>query len=202
MPRWGMVIDLRRCVGCYGCQVACKAEHGTRPGITWARVLKSETGTFPNVRRLSLPVLCMQCREPACLPVCPTGATRQRPDGVVTIDRALCIGCRYCMQACPYGARYFNESGDGAYFGTAPTPYERACADDHADGVVEKCDFCTERVAEGLEPACVANCMTRARIFGDLADPESEVSRLVRSKGGFQLNPEFGTDPCVYYLPP
>ena len=201
MPRWGMVIDLKRCVGCYGCQVACKAEHATRPGIMWARVLRSESGTFPNVRRLSLPVLCMQCREPACLPVCPTGATVQREDGVVTIDRALCIGCRYCMQACPYGARYFND-GDGAYFGTAPTPYERAGADAHADGVVEKCDFCIERVERGLVPACVANCMTRARVFGDLADPGSEVSRLVRDKGGFQLNPEFGTDPCVYYLSP
>lgn len=196
-----MVIDLKRCVGCYGCQVACKAEHVTQPGIMWARVLKSETGTFPNVRRLSLPVLCMQCREPACLPVCPTGATVQREDGVVKVDRALCIGCRYCMQACPYGARYFND-GDRAYFDTGPTPYERAGAGAHEGGVVEKCDFCVERVERGLDPACVANCMTRARVFGDLADPESEVSRLVRAKGGFQLNPEFGTDPCVYYLPP
>ncbi len=196
-----MVIDLKRCVGCYGCQVACKAENGTRPGIMWARVLKSETGTYPAVRRLSLPVLCMQCREPACLPVCPTGATVQRPDGIVTIDRALCIGCRYCMQACPYGARYFND-GDGAYFGQTPTPYEQACAGDHADGVVEKCDFCIARVERGLDPACVANCMTRARVFGDLSDPESEPSRLIRAKGGFQLNPDFGTDPCVYYLPP
>lgn len=201
MPRWGMVIDLKRCVGCYGCVVACKAEHGTRPGIMWARVLKAETGTFPAVRRLSLPVLCMQCREPACLPVCPTGATAQRPDGIVTIDRELCIGCRYCMQACPYGARAFS-AGNGAYFAAGPTPWEAASADAHPGGVVEKCDFCLARVAQGLEPACVANCMTRARVFGDLGDPESEVSRLIRSKGGFQLNAEFGTDPCVYYLPP
>jgi molybdopterin-containing oxidoreductase family iron-sulfur binding subunit len=196
-----MVIDLRRCVGCHGCAVACKAEHGTRPGIMWARVLKSETGIFPAVRRLSLPVLCMHCHTPACLPVCPTGATAQRPDGIVTIDRALCIGCRYCMQACPYSARYFND-GNGTYFSGGPTPYEAAGAAEHADGTVEKCDFCAERLERGLEPACVANCMTRARVFGDLADPGSEVSRLIRGKGSFPLNPELGTDPCVFYLPP
>jgi Fe-S-cluster-containing dehydrogenase component len=201
MPRYGMVIDLKRCVGCYGCTVACKAEHGTRPGIMWARVLKAETGTYPAVRRLSLPVLCMQCRTPACLPVCPTGATRQRADGIVTIDKDLCIGCRYCMQACPYEARFFSENGS-AYFPGFVTPYERASAERHPEGVVEKCTFCIERVERGLEPACVANCMTKARVFGDLDDPESAVSRLVRGKGGFQLNPELGTDPCVYYLPP
>lgn len=201
MPRYGMVIDLKRCVGCYGCVVACKAEHGTRPGIMWARVLKAELGTYPAVRRLSLPILCMQCRTPACLPVCPTGATQQRPDGIVTIDPDLCIGCRYCMQACPYEARFFSD-GDGAYFTGFLTPYERATAGAHPTGIVEKCDFCAARVARGLEPACVANCMTKARVFGDLDDPESAVARLARSRGGFQLNPELGTDPCVYYLPP
>jgi molybdopterin-containing oxidoreductase family iron-sulfur binding subunit len=201
MARYGMVIDLKRCVGCYGCAVACKAEHGTRPGIMWARVLKAESGTYPAVRRLSLPVLCMHCREPACLPVCPTGATVKRADGIVTIDARLCIGCRYCMQACPYGARFLSD-GVHAYFDGQMTPYEEATAGMHPAGVVEKCDFCLERLEQGLEPACVANCMTRARIFGDLDDPESPVSRLVRGRGGFQLNPELGTDPSVYYLPP
>ncbi|MBI4589280.1 MAG: 4Fe-4S dicluster domain-containing protein [Candidatus Rokubacteria bacterium] len=196
-----MVIDLKRCVGCYGCVIACKAEHVTRPGVMWARVLKAESGTYPAVRRLSLPLLCMQCRDPACLPVCPTGATVQREDGVVVIDRELCIGCRYCMQACPYGARYFNDGAD-TYFPGLPTPYEQSGDDRHPSGVVEKCDFCLARVERGLEPACVANCMTKARVFGDLDDPESDISRLIRRKAGFQLNPEFGTDPCVYYLPP
>lgn len=201
MARYGMVIDLKRCVGCYGCVVACKAEHFTRPGIMWARVLKAESGTYPMVRRLSLPILCMHCRNPACLPVCPTGATKQQDDGIVTIDPELCIGCRYCMQACPYGARYFSDV-EGSYFAGLPTPYEEAGADQHPSGVVEKCDFCLDRVQQGLEPACVTNCMTKARIFGDLDDAESQVSRLIRGRGGFQLNPEFGTDPCVYYLPP
>jgi molybdopterin-containing oxidoreductase family iron-sulfur binding subunit len=105
------------------------------------------------------------------------------------------------MQACPYEARYFSN-GNGSYFAGFTTPYEEAGADRHPSGVVEKCNFCADRVERGLEPACVANCMTKARIFGDLDDPESAVSRLVRGKGGFQLNPELGTDPCVYYLPP
>ncbi|MFQ5899733.1 MAG: sulfate reduction electron transfer complex DsrMKJOP subunit DsrO [Candidatus Methylomirabilia bacterium] len=201
MARYGMVIDLKRCVGCHGCAVACKAEHFTGPGVMWARVLKTESGSYPAVRRLSLPLLCMQCRDPACLPVCPTGATLQRDDGIVVIDRELCIGCRYCMQACPYEARYFND-GPGSYFLGVPTPYEQAGGDQHPSGVVEKCDFCIDRVEQGLEPACVANCMTKARIFGDLDDPESQISRLIRGKAGFQLNPEFGTEPCVYYLPP
>ncbi len=201
MTRYGMVIDLKRCIGCNGCTIACKAEHQTPPGITWARVVKEESGTYPAVRRLSLPLLCMQCREPACLQVCPTGATQQRPDGVVTIDAELCIGCRACMEACPYNARYFNDQLL-FYFGEASTPYESAGADRHEVGTVSKCTFCLDRVDRGLQPACVANCMAKARVFGDFDDSDSEVARLRRERAAAQLNPEFGTDPCVYYLPP
>jgi len=194
-----MVIDLKRCVGCYGCQIICKAEHFTPPGIFWARVLKEEFGDYP-ARRISLPLLCMHCREPECLRVCPTGATQQRPDGIVVIDKNQCIGCRYCMVACPYNARYFY-AGPRSYYPAGFTPYEELGYQNHVPGTVQKCDFCVERLERGLEPACVANCMCKARYFGDLEDPESQVSRLIRERRGFQLNPELGTDPSVYYLP-
>lgn len=202
--RYGMVIDLKRCIGCYGCQIACKAEHATPPGIFYARVFKQEIGKYPNVRRLSLPLLCMHCADPPCLHVCPTGATAKREEdgGVVVIDKDKCVGCRYCMMACPYGARYFHAKEREYFPGQGLTPYEEWGYKDHPPGVVEKCDFCVERVEKGLMPACVANCPTKARYFGDLDDPYSEVSRLIRERGGSQLHPELGTDPSVYYLPP
>lgn len=199
--RYGMVIDLKRCVGCFGCQLACKAENGTRPGTLWGRVVKREFGRFPNVRRISLPLLCMHCETPPCAAVCPTGATVKRPDGIVVIDAERCVGCRYCMMVCPYNARYYQEQELFYFPEQGPNPYEQAAYRRHPLGVVEKCDFCLSRLERGLEPACVANCMTKARFFGDLDDPESEVSRLIREEGGFQLHPELGTGPSVFYLP-
>jgi len=197
----GIVIDLKRCIGCYGCQVACKAEHATRPGTTYARLFRRESGSYPEVRRLSLPLLCMHCREAPCVEVCPTGASQKRLDGIVFVDAEACVGCRACMMACPFGARYFQDR-ERSYFGDGlATPFERLRYPAHQTGVVEKCDLCRDRLDGDLEPACVANCMCRARVFGDLDDPDSEVSRLIREKGGFQLNAELGTDPSVYYLP-
>lgn len=201
--RLGMVIDLKRCIGCYGCQVSCKAENGTRPGTTYARLLKKEWGTYPDVKRLSIPVLCNHCSEPPCVDVCPTGASqKQDSDGIVFVDGDVCVGCRACVMACPYGARYYQDAEHNYFDGEGPNEYEAARYESHARGVVEKCDFCRHRLKEGLEPACVANCMSKARIFGDLDDPDSEVSRLVRDEGGMQLNPEEGTNPNVFYLPP
>lgn len=200
--RYAMVIDLKRCIGCYGCQIACKAEHATPPGVLYGKVIKRELGTYPNVRRIALPMLCMHCANPPCVEVCPTKASFKSPDGIVEIDSDKCVGCRTCMMACPYGARYFVDDHRHYFPGMGATPYEDQGYRDHPTGVVEKCNFCRERLTAGLLPACVANCPAKARTFGDLDDPDSEISRLVRDRAGFQLNAELGTDPSVYYLAP
>jgi Fe-S-cluster-containing dehydrogenase component len=200
--RYGMVIDLKRCVGCYGCQLSCKAEHGTPPGVFFARVSKREFGTFPNTQLIFLPLLCFHCAEAPCVDVCPSGASHYREGGIVDINADACVGCRACMQACPYSARYYNEEQRFYFPGQGLTPYEEARYVKDNTGIVMKCNFCIDRVQNGLEPACVANCATRARTFGDLDDPHSDISRLIRLRGGQQLQPEQGTNPSVYYLPP
>ncbi len=200
--RLGMVIDLKRCIACYGCQMSCKAEHGTPPGVFFARVIKSEEGNYPTARQLFLPVLCNHCDDAPCVNVCPTGASYYAEHGIVDIDQDKCVGCRSCMMACPYNNRYFNGERSN-YFGDAgPTPYETARSERHPEGVVMKCNFCRPRLAEGKLPACVANCAAKARTFGDLDDPNSTVSRLIKERGGYTLHPELGTGPNVYYLAP
>lgn len=199
--RWGMVIDLKRCVGCYACQLSCKAEHGTPSGVFFARVLKQEEGKYPVVSKTFLPVLCNHCEDPPCVEVCPTGASFVWEDGTVDIDADLCVGCRTCMLACPYSNRYYNDGERTYYDGQGLTPYEEAKTSQHQTNVVMKCNFCKHRVREGKEPACVANCPTIARHFGDLDDPASNVNRLIKERGGFVLQPEKGTKPSVYYLP-
>ncbi|MBI2988024.1 MAG: 4Fe-4S dicluster domain-containing protein [Deltaproteobacteria bacterium] len=197
-----MVIDLKRCIGCYGCQLSCKAEHGTPPGVFFARLLKQEEGHYPTVRQLFLPVLCFHCDDPPCVEVCPTEASFKWPDGIVDIDSEKCVGCRACMMACPYIQRYFYDEERYYFSGNGATPYERVRSQRHETGVVMKCNFCRDRVMAGKEPACVANCPTVARYFGDLDNPTSEVSRLIKERGGYTLHPEIGTGPAVYYLPP
>jgi molybdopterin-containing oxidoreductase family iron-sulfur binding subunit len=209
MARYGFVIDLKRCYGCYSCTVACKAANYTPQGIDWAKCHQAEVGSYPSAQRQMLPTLCMQCAEPECKHVCPTGATQQDEHGVVWVDKNLCMGCKYCLMACPYGQRhtvpewktYFPEADGGqldAYQAWARARWEES----NGYGMATKCDFCRDRVAEGGQPACVEACPAKARYFGDLDDPESEISILIRRERGFQLNPEFGTDPSVYYLPP
>lgn len=190
-----MVIDLKRCVGCQACTEACKLEHATPPGVLRTKVLKKEVGTYPEVRRIPVPVLCMQCDNPPCEKVCPTGATIKREDGIIVIDPDLCIGCKACATACPYGARYFREDGKG-YFPEL-TPFEEIGYKKHPVGVMDKCDFCADRLAEGLAPACVQNCLTKARMFGELED----FAELIAVRNGFILKEELGTEPKVYYLP-
>lgn len=200
MTRYGMVIDLKRCIGCDTCTIACKAENATPQGILWNRVLKYETGRYPHSKLNFLPLTCMHCEEPDCEKVCPTGATTKREDGIVIIDNNKCTGCGYCVMACPYAARYFLDKLYTYYPGHL-TPYEKIGYQKHRVGTVQKCDFCLERVQEGLQPKCVVACMGKARIFGDLNDSDSEVSKLIRERGGFVLNPELGTNPSCYYLP-
>jgi len=177
--QYGMVIDVRRCVGCHACTIACKSEFDVPLGKNRSWVEYVEKGTYPNVGRSFLPRLCNHCSEPTCVSVCPTNATYKREqDGIVVIDQGLCIGCSYCIMACPYDARFM----------------------DPVNGWVDKCDFCIHRVSKGLEPSCVNTCVGGARIFGDLADPESEVSKLIAKNQVTVLRQEMGTFPNVFYI--
>ncbi|MBI4593539.1 MAG: 4Fe-4S dicluster domain-containing protein [Candidatus Rokubacteria bacterium] len=210
MMRWGMVIDLRRCVGCQTCTIACKQEHALGPGLQWRFVADCETGEYPDVRRRFLPMQCMHCAEPPCVPVCPTGASRQRPDGIVWIAYEACVGCGYCAVACPYQARHVAD-GAASYF-DEPTPAERARAQPQRRGVMTKCTFCQERVdagrARGLTPGvapeatpvCAVACIAGAIVFGDLDDPASLVSQRRATEGAVPLMSECGTEPSVYYV--
>ncbi len=199
--RYGMVIDLKRCIGCYACVMACKVEHNTPPGVFWSRVLEKEEGQYPTVKKTFFPVPCYHCKEPPCRDVCPTGATTKREDGIVVIDHDVCIGCRTCMMSCPYGARfYWGKPKDTMYYPEAPTPYEVTAPQEFQRAVVQKCNFCLTRLEKELEPACVMTCPAFALTFGDLDDTMSEVSRLIRERRGSQIQPELGTDPSVYYI--
>lgn len=207
--KWGMVIDLRKCVGCDSCTVACKAENRTPPGISYNVVLEEEIGQFPHVAKVNLPMPCMHCDNPPCVQVCPVRATFKLPNGIVTIDNDRCIGCRYCIVACPYGARSFDfgESYEDEMLGfndvTSPEyGIERGPRKPRKTpiGTVRKCNFCLHRLERGEEPACVETCIGDARFFGDLNDPNSTVSKLANSPRAFTLKSELGAGPNVIYL--
>ncbi len=201
MTRYGMVIDLGRCLACGACSLACKSENGTPPGVLWSKVMIRETGKFPATRRTALPTQCMHCAKAPCVTVCPTGATTKRADGIVLVDYAKCIGCKLCESACPYGARTFVQAIKPYYEKYGFTPYETLMYAKHKAGVEEKCTFCVDRIAQGKDPACVTTCPAYARTFGDLDDPKSEVAKLVAQGKTYQLLPEQGTNPSIYYLP-
>lgn len=197
--RYGMVIDLKRCIGCDACTIACRQVHGTPMGLLFAKVIKRELGTYPDARSAFLPLLCMHCGQPLCADVCPTGATFKRDDGIVTIDPEQCIGCRNCVLACPYGARDSFQVRR-TYYTEGKTAFEVAHDAKHLGGKVEKCDFCLDRLERGKEPACVAACPAEARIFGDLNDKKSRVSHILSIRRGHRLREDLETDPSVYYV--
>lgn len=202
--QWAMVIDLDKCVGCDSCTVACKAENRTPPGVSYNVVLEEEVGEFPNVRRYNTPRPCMQCDHPPCVGVCPVNATYKGDDGVVVIDAKRCIGCRYCITACPYGARSFDfgESYRAEWQGAdlLKVPEYGSAFAGSKKGTVRKCTFCAHRLARGEEPACCETCIGDARFFGDLSDPASAVSKAVYSGRAFRLKEEADTHPRVWYL--
>ena len=198
--RYGMIIDLNRCIGCHACTLACTGHNGTPKGVFWSRVQIREKGEYPNAWIHYQPMLCMHCQDPECVRVCPTGASFQREDGIVAIDRDMCIGCQNCIMACPYSARTKLIDIQPYHPGKGFTPYEKIAFSRHPTGVVGKCDFCAGRLDEGREPACVQTCPAKARFFGDLGDPESEVAGLLARRNPKQLLPAMGTTPSVYYI--
>jgi Fe-S-cluster-containing dehydrogenase component len=176
--KYGFVIDNRKCIGCHACTVACKTENQVPVGVnrTWVKYV--EKGVFPNTRRVFQVTRCNHCEKPPCVTICPVTAMYQRKDGIVDFNSDRCIGCKACMQACPYDSIYMDPD----------------------DGTATKCHFCAHRTEVGLEPACVIVCPEHAIIAGDLSDPSSEAAQLVAREPVRVRKPEQGTQPKLYYI--
>ena len=193
MTHYGMVIDLTRCTGCQTCVVTCQLHHDQPVGIAWGRVDAQEWGTWPESGRAYLPHACMHCQDAPCVAACPTGASIQHEDGIVTVDYEQCIACGSCAMACPYDARRQNNVEEYYFGATEPAPYE-GYAEARAN-VFEKCIFCADQVDAGQDPWCVQGCFCGARIFGDLDDPESDISAYIEKTGATNIE---GTS--MYYV--
>jgi molybdopterin-containing oxidoreductase family iron-sulfur binding subunit len=213
--QWGMIVDLKKCVGCRSCTVACKAENHTPPGIFYNVVLEEETGEYPNVQRRFIFRPCMHCKNPSCVPACPINATSRRDDGIVVVDYDKCTGIGACVGACPYEARYLD---DGSSYLESPSPYDGQPSPEYGEnrtrendqspiGKVRKCTFCLHRLTKGLSPACAQTCIGHAIHFGNLNDPEGQcvvhdekLQDLLKTRRHMRLQEETGNDPSVYYL--
>lgn len=184
--------------------MACKRVNGTLGDVYWCNVYTQEEGTYPNARLVSLPMGCMHCEDAPCVEHCPTGASYHAEGGFVLVDQTKCIGCRVCVSACPYNARHLNlyDPKENAYWGDGAEqmPFEAITTASHIKGTAEKCVFCHDRVMAGDPPACVRTCVASARLFGDLDDPDSEISKEIIRRKAAPLAPELGTKPSVYYV--
>lgn len=209
--RWGMMIDLRRCVGCGTCSVTCDQTNHLSYN-KWRKVFDCGISEPPERQRRTLPVSCMHCGNPPCLEVCPTKATYRRPDGIINIRYQLCVGCGFCIVACPYHARSIVFQKEFALENGIMGQESGPTADHDRIGVATKCNFCLPKIEAGVErgllpgidpeatPMCVISCTARALYFGNLRDPESQVSRLIRENKVFCLQEELRTDPSIFYI--
>ncbi len=211
--RWGMLINLKMCVACYACVAKCKQEHFLPKDILWGKILTAETGEFQSASKQAYPVLCNHCENPICVEVCPTGATQKRDDGIVFIDADKCVGCRSCLIACPYQVRTYYSKRKEYFTGQGFTEFENIGEKlfPYQTGTVVKCNFCVEKIDVGIKrglkpgidrdatPGCVNVCPAKARYFGDIEDPSSEISILIRKWNATPLRPDYGTEPSVYY---
>lgn len=195
MTKFGMAIDLRRCAGCGACVVACQMQNNQRPGVSWNNLDECEWGrAVGESGRAYVPHACMHCDNPPCVDACPTGASVRHDNGITVVDYDSCIACGLCLSACPYGARELNTADTYLFEQAAPAPYE--AYGDQRTYVAEKCIFCEGRLEEGKLPACVVNCPGRARYFGDLDDPNSDVSIFIAQDGVVRID-----ETSFYYRP-
>jgi Fe-S-cluster-containing dehydrogenase component len=177
MPTYGIAVDTTRCIGCHSCQVACQNQNGLPADKSFNWIKELHGGKYPSFDKEFVPVQCNQCANAPCQRVCPTGAIYRTPEGVIDVHRERCVGCKYCMEACPYKVRVV----------------------DHHAGIVVKCWFCIDLVRKGGEPACVTTCPTQVRIFGDIDDPKSRISRFIAQNRAQTLRPDLDTKPRVFY---
>lgn len=175
--RYAIGVDLNKCIGCHTCEIVCKLENKVPISVWRIWVKEGLKGKYPLVRKVFLPVMCNHCENPTCVTVCPVKASIKREDGIVIVDPHRCIGCRYCMAACPYGMRYVNP----------------------LIGIVQKCDFCLHRIENNNKPACVASCPAKALVFGDLNDKNSEIYRFVTENNISVLKEDTGNHPQAFY---
>lgn len=213
--RWGFLVDLSRCKGCKACSVSCKTENDVRLGVFRSAVIIGETGDYPDTKRIAIPWLCNHCYKPECIERCPTPpilstlefpdgtvaeywarATFQRPDGNVLTDQDRCVGCGYCVEDCPYGARFLDYSKTA---GGDPASVGLSIDDPHP---ASKCTRCIHRVEKGIVPSCVNTCPANARLMGNLNDPDSEISKAIADAGArvSVLLPGAETEPALYYI--